>query len=62
MNEWKIPGVSEVLSFLKRCATVFKMASVALLILLLIPLGMVRSVLHERLGRRNEAVADITSS
>ena len=39
------------------------MAGVAVLILLLlIPLNMVRSVLHERLGRRNEAVADITSS
>lgn len=63
MNEWKIPGIPEALAFLKRCATVFKMTGVAVLILLLlIPLSMVRSVLHERLGRRNEAVADITSS
>jgi inner membrane protein len=39
------------------------MAGVAVLILLLlIPLSMVRSVLQERLGRRNEAVAEITSS
>ncbi len=63
MNEWKIPGITEALAFLKRCATIFKMAGVAVLILLLlIPLGMVRSVLNERLGRRNQAVTDITSS
>ncbi len=63
MNEWKIPGIAEALAFLKRCATIFKMAGVAVLILLLlIPLRMVRSVLRERLGRRNEAVTDITSS
>ena len=63
MNEWKIPGITEALAFLKRCATIFKMAGVAVLILLLlIPLSMVRSVLRERLGRRNEAVTDITSS
>jgi inner membrane protein len=52
-----------VLAFLRRSATIFKMAGVVVLILLLlIPLSMVRSVMHERLGRRNEAVADITSS
>ncbi len=63
MNEWRIPGFNEALAFLKRCATIFKMAGVAVLILLLlIPLNMVSSVLRERLGRRNEAVADITSS
>jgi len=63
MNEWKVPGISEARSFLKRCATIFKMAAVVVLILLLlIPLNMVRSVLHERLARRNEAVANITSS
>ena len=63
MNDWRIPGAAEALAFLKRCATIFKMAGVAVLILLLlIPLSMVRSVLRERLGRRNEAVADITSS
>jgi inner membrane protein len=63
MNEWKIPGITEALAFLKRCATTFKMAGVAVLILLLlIPLNMVNSVLRERLGRRNEAVTDITSS
>ena len=58
----RISAVSEVWSFLKRCATMFKMAGVALLILLLLaPLAMIRSVLQERLGRRNEAVANITS-
>jgi inner membrane protein len=63
MNEWKVPGITEALAFLKRCATIFKMAGVAVLILLLlVPLSMVRSVLRERLGRRNDAVADITSS
>lgn len=63
MNDWKIPGVSEALAFLKRCATLFKMAGVTMLILLsLIPLGMIRSVLGERWERRNGAVAEITSS
>ena len=58
----RITGISEVRSFLKRCTTIFKMAGVALLILLLlVPLAMIRSVLQERLGRRNEAVANITS-
>jgi inner membrane protein len=63
MNEWKIPGLVEALAFLKRCATIFKMTGVAVLILLLlIPLNMVRSVLRERLERRNQAVTDITTS
>jgi len=49
-------------NFLKRRAVFFKMVGVTLLVLLLlIPLGMVHSVLRERLARRNEAVADITS-
>lgn len=63
MNETKPPVIAEASSFLKRWSTTFKMIGVAVLILLLlIPLGMVRSVLRERLGRRNEAVTDITSS
>ena len=63
MNESKPPIIAEASSFLKRWATTFKMVCVAVLILLLlIPLSMVRSVLRERLGRRNEAVSDITSS
>jgi inner membrane protein len=52
-----------ILSFLRRSATVFKMAGTLILaLLLLIPLSLVRSVLQERLGRRNEAVVNITSS
>jgi inner membrane protein len=55
--------VTRLASFLKRCATIFKLAGVIFLVLLLlIPLGLIRSVLQERLGRRNEAIADITSS
>jgi inner membrane protein len=54
--------LSSVSNFLKRRAIFFKMAGVTILILfLLIPLGMIRSVLRERLERRNEAVAEITS-
>jgi inner membrane protein len=63
MDERKTTGISEGLSLLMRGATVFKMAGVAVLtLLLLIPLGMVRSVLGERLERRNQAVASITST
>jgi inner membrane protein len=54
--------VSSVSGFLKRRALFFKMAGVMILtLLLLIPLVMIQSVLHERLERRNEAVAEITS-
>ena len=57
------PQTNSLSAFLKRGATLFKMAGATLLILLLlIPLGMIDSVLRERLGRRDEAVADITSS
>ena len=50
-------------SFGKRFSTVIKLIGVGLLILLLlIPLGMITGVLNDRLMRRNEAVADITSS
>jgi len=63
MNEPNPPRLHFVSAFLKRWATVFKIAGVvALTLLLLIPLGMIHSVLGERLERRNEAVADITSS
>ena len=49
--------------FLKRFSTVFKMTAIAILVLLLlIPLSMVRSVLHERLQRREAAVNKITST
>lgn len=63
MNTSSASILSSISIFLKRRAIFFKMAGVALLILLLlIPLGMIHSVLRERLARRNEAVAEITSS
>jgi inner membrane protein len=50
-------------SFGKRYRTIIKLIGVGVLILLLlIPLGMITGVLNDRLTRRNEAVADITSS
>lgn len=63
MNELNIPRIPALAAFLKRCATFFKMAGVTLLILLLlIPLNLIRSVLRERLERRDADVTDITSS
>jgi len=50
-------------SFLKKYAPTFKMLGVIFLVLiLLIPLSMIRNILRERTGRRNQAVAGITSS
>ena len=50
-------------SFGKRYRTIIKLIGVGILILLLlIPLRMISGVLNDRLSRRNEAVADITSS
>ena len=50
-------------SFGKRYRTIIKLIGVGILILLLlIPLGMIRGVLSDRLNRRNEAVSDITAS
>ena len=50
-------------SFGKRNRTIIKLLGVGLLVLvLLIPLLMITGVLNDRLMRRNEAVADITSS
>jgi len=50
-------------SFGQRYSTIFKLIGVGVLILLLlIPLAMITGVLNERLSRRNEAVAEITSS
>src|ERR1700693_2501204 len=50
-------------SFGKRYRTIIKLIGVGVLILLLlIPLGMITGVLSDRLNRRNEAVAAITSS
>ncbi|MDX6765191.1 MAG: cell envelope integrity protein CreD [Candidatus Methylacidiphilales bacterium] len=52
-----------VRAFFGKFAVLFKLAVIGFLILiLLIPLSMIGSVLQERLGRRNEAVAEITSS
>jgi inner membrane protein len=54
--------LSAVSNFLKHRAIFFKMSGVVILILLLLaPLGMIHSVLRERLQRRNDAVAGITS-
>jgi inner membrane protein len=50
-------------SFGRRHSTIIKLLGVgALVLVLLIPLAMITGVLSERLRRRNEAVADITSS
>src|SRR5437870_12497540 len=50
-------------SFGKRHSTIIKLLGVgALVLVLLIPLAMISGVLSDRLQRRNEAVADITSS
>jgi inner membrane protein len=49
--------------FRRSHSTILKLLGVgALVLVLLIPLAMISGVLRERLGRRNEAVADITSS
>src|ERR1700704_2911793 len=49
--------------FTRRFSTIIKLLGVgALVLVLLIPLGMITGVLSDRLQRRNEAVADITSS
>jgi inner membrane protein len=57
----KPPGIPK--PFLKRHAVTLKLAGVLVLVLLLlIPLGMIQSVLRERMSRCNEAVAEITST
>src|SRR6266576_5310600 len=49
--------------FTRRNSTIIKLLGVgALVLVLLIPLAMITGVLSDRLQRRNEAVADITSS
>ena len=49
--------------FGRRHGTIIKLLGVgALVLVLLIPLAMITGVLRDRLSRRNEAVADITSS
>src|SRR5947207_14652743 len=50
-------------SFGRLHSTIIKLLAVgALVLVLLIPLAMITGVLNDRLSRRNEAVADITSS
>jgi len=50
-------------SFGRRHSTIIKLLGVgALVLVLLIPLAMITGVLSDRLTRRNEAVAEITSS
>src|SRR5207237_413094 len=50
-------------SFGRRHSTIIKLLGVgALILVLLIPLAMITGVLRDRLQRRNDAVADITSS
>src|SRR5437764_1209239 len=49
--------------FGRRHSTIIKLLGVgALILVLLIPLAMITGVLRDRLQRRNDAVADITSS
>lgn len=63
MSESSLPGLPSIKSFLKRSFNLFKIIGVTVLILLLlISLSMIDSVLQERLGRRNAAVVEITSS
>lgn len=50
-------------SFLKKHTVTIKMAWIGFLVLiLLIPLAMIRGVLHERMDRRNSVISEITSS
>lgn len=62
MNEQlTAPKISK--SFLKQNSLVLKLLVVfVLVLLLLIPLGMVKSVLFERLTRRDQAICEITST
>jgi hypothetical protein len=63
MNESNPPLIPPGPSLFRQWATTFRIAGVTVLILLLlIPLQMVRSILRERLGRRDEAVSNITAS
>jgi inner membrane protein len=48
--------------FARRDSTILKLLGVGALVLVLIPLTMITGVLTERLQRRNEAVADMTSA
>ena len=55
--------MTELIRMIKRFAILFKLGVIGLLtLLLLIPLGMVDSILQERLQRRDEAIGEITST
>ena len=57
------PGIPPPLPVWKRHKTLLKMASLALLtLLLMIPLGLVDGVLNERMHRRNNATIEMASS
>src|SRR5437667_762510 len=57
------PSPKSTPSFGRRHSTIIKLLGVgALVLVLLIPLTMITGVLSDRLQRRNDAVADITSS
>ncbi len=63
MNLPITPPLWPFASVLRRFAIYLKMGCVVLLILcLLIPLGMIRSILSERLGRRNAAIEEMTTT
>ena len=63
MSDPVVPSPASSADVPRRGGTVFKMAVVCLLVLLLlIPLALIRGVLSERLQRRDEAVANITST
>ncbi len=60
-EETKSPGI--IKSFFERHSVTLKLIGIGIIILvLLIPLGMIRSVLYERINRRDYAVDEITST
>jgi inner membrane protein len=62
MNSSSSSVLAAIGNFFQRRAILFKIVGVAILILLLlIPLNMIRSVLSERLRHRDNAVAEVTS-
>lgn len=62
-KEFRMELLQMIRLFLARFAITFKLATILILVLvLLIPLGMIGSVLQERIERRNEAVGGITAT
>lgn len=63
MNTSNNSPLNSLTDFFKQRAVFFKILGIGFLVLLLlIPLNMIQGVLRERLGRRNQAVAEVTSS